>query len=358
MWCLWDLGRLAESVYGHWTFAIVYLLCGLSASLMSVAWHYPIAVPSVGASGAIFGIAGALIASFYLGEFSLPKAAVSGMLRSVVVFVGYNLFFGAVIARTDNAAHIGGLVMGLLLGALIAKAAPAHDAIFQRIAVLLVGAVLVAGGVLWLARSRSYLVHQQSGLARLSAGDPDAAIRELQKSARQKPNSVDTHEALAEAYFNKRGFDDAAAEMKRAIALDPRNERAQYNLGLIYMEQKQPEKAEDAFSHLLKMNPNSANGHAGMARLLTSDGHYADALAEYKRVAEIDSLYPGINYRIGVLEARLNQPDDAIASLLKQRQAWDDAATESVLADLYDATGRKNEADAARAKAAELSGKK
>jgi tetratricopeptide (TPR) repeat protein len=262
-----------------------------------------------------------------------------------------------VIARTDNAAHIGGLVMGLLLGALIAKAAPAQDAIFQRIAVLLVGAVLVAGGVLWLARSRAYLVHQGNGLARLNAGDPDAAIRELQKSARQKPDSVDTHEALAEAYFNKRDFDNAAAEMKRAIALDPRNERAQYNLGLIYMEQKQPEKAEDAFSHLLKVNPNSANGHAGMARLLTSDGRYADALEEYKRVAEIDSLYPGINYRIGVLEARLNRPDEAIASLLKQRQAWDDAVTESVLADLYDATGRKNEANAARAKAAELSSK-
>ena len=30
MWCLWDLGRLAESVYGHWTFAVVYLICGVA----------------------------------------------------------------------------------------------------------------------------------------------------------------------------------------------------------------------------------------------------------------------------------------------------------------------------------------
>ncbi|MGB7331509.1 MAG: rhomboid family intramembrane serine protease, partial [Terriglobales bacterium] len=140
MWCLWDLGRLAESVYGHWTFAVVYLIAGLGASLVSVAWHFPIPVPSVGASGAIFGIAGALIASFYLGEFSLPRAAISGTLRTLLVFAGYNLFFGAVMASTDNAAHIGGLLMGLLLGALIAKVAPASDDILRRILVLLVGA--------------------------------------------------------------------------------------------------------------------------------------------------------------------------------------------------------------------------
>src|SRR5260370_22111755 len=107
MWCLWDLGRLAESLYGHWTFGAVYLITGLAASVTSVAWH-PTGL-SAGASGAIFGIAGALISSFYLGEFSLPRAAVAGTLRSVVMFAGYNLVFGAMWGRTDNAAHVGGL---------------------------------------------------------------------------------------------------------------------------------------------------------------------------------------------------------------------------------------------------------
>jgi rhomboid protease GluP len=161
MWCLWDLGRLAESVYGHWTFAAVYLISGLSASLASVIWN-PF-ILSVGASGAIFGIAGALIASFYLGEFSLPRAAMSGMLRSVMLFVGYNLFFGAVIAHTDNAAHIGGLLMGLLLGALIAKVAPQPDEVGRRMVILLVGLLLVAGGIMWLQRSRANMFRGQNG---------------------------------------------------------------------------------------------------------------------------------------------------------------------------------------------------
>src|SRR5208283_5111535 len=163
MWCLWNLGRLAESVYGHWTFAAVYLIAGLASSLASLIWHASNPVPSVGASGAIFGIAGALIASFYLGEFSLPRAAVSGMLRSVAMFVGYNLFFGAVIAQVDNAAHIGGLLMGLLLGALIAKVAPQQDNVVRRVGVLFVGIVLVYSGAAWLHHSHAYLLHAANG---------------------------------------------------------------------------------------------------------------------------------------------------------------------------------------------------
>ena len=355
MWCLWDLGRLAESVYGHWTFAVVYLVCGVASSLLSVAWNP--GVLSVGASGAIFGIAGALIASFYLGEFSLPRSAISGMLRSVVVFVGYNLFFGAVIARTDNAAHVGGLVMGLILGALIAKVAPQHDNIFRRIAVLLVGVVLVGGGLMWLQRSRGYLVHARNGISQLNAGNADAAIQELQKSVSRRPDFVQTHEALVHAYIAKHDYDNAAAEMKRVIALEPRDETAYYQLGLIYLGQKQPAKAEEAFTQLLKINPNSADGHAGLAGALSDQHRNSEALAEYKRVADIDSLYQGVNYNIGVTEARLNLYDDAIASLLKQRQAADDPDNENLLAALYEAKGMKKQAEDARQKAVEFQGK-
>jgi hypothetical protein len=66
------------------------------------------------------------------------------------MFVGYNLFFGAIIAHTDNAAHIGGLVMGLLLGALIARVAPQSDDVGRRVGVLLVGILLVFAGAVWL----------------------------------------------------------------------------------------------------------------------------------------------------------------------------------------------------------------
>jgi rhomboid protease GluP len=146
MWCLWNLGQLCESLYGRSTYAAIYLICGVGASLASAAWHPD--TPSVGASGAIFGLAGALIAAFKLGEFSVPRSALSGTLRSLGAFVVYNLIFGAIIPGIDNTAHIGGLVTGLIVGALIAFIAPQQDQAPRRFAVLLIVALALAGSAI------------------------------------------------------------------------------------------------------------------------------------------------------------------------------------------------------------------
>ena len=120
MWCLWNLGALCESLYGRFTYAAIYLITGVAGGLASVAWNP--SVLSVGASGAIFGLTGALIASFYLGEFSLPGISIKGTLSSLLFFAGFSLFLGRLFPGIDNACHVGGLVSGLILGALIALA--------------------------------------------------------------------------------------------------------------------------------------------------------------------------------------------------------------------------------------------
>jgi rhomboid protease GluP len=119
MWCLWNLGYLAERIFDPWTYVLTYTFCGLAGSLSSLWWH-PMAV-GVGASGAIFGLAGALIAALYLGHLPISKEAIQGTLKSLLMFAGYNLFFGAAVPGIDNSAHIGGLVAGLAIGAVLAK---------------------------------------------------------------------------------------------------------------------------------------------------------------------------------------------------------------------------------------------
>ena len=351
MWCLWDLGALAESLYGHWTFAAVYLITGLSASVASSAWH-PFGI-SAGASGAIFGIAGALIASFYLGEFSLPRTAISGTLRSVVMFAGYNLVFGALWGRTDNAAHVGGLVSGLILGALIARVAPDRDLV-RRSAVLLFGVFLVGLGVLWLQHSRSYLIHTQNGASLLREHKSDQAIAELQVALQQRPDFAPARFYLARAYLSKNDLDRAQTELQRVISASPKDEGAYYYLGYIYLEKKQPQQARDIFQQLIQVSPDNPDGHAGMAAVLSSENKYAEALAEYKRAAQLDPEYQNVYYDMGLMQAKLGLYDDAIASFVKQRDSGDDPDNENALARTYQTKGMQQEAAEAREKAVEL----
>jgi rhomboid protease GluP len=117
MWCLWNLGRLAESIFDRWTYLLVYTASGIAGSLVSLWWH-PRGI-GAGASGAIFGLAGGLIAVLYLGKLPLAKEALKPTLRSLLMFAAYNLFFG-LVPGIDNAAHLGGLAAGLAIGGLLA----------------------------------------------------------------------------------------------------------------------------------------------------------------------------------------------------------------------------------------------
>jgi rhomboid protease GluP len=111
MYALLYVGLLLEPYLGKLRFAVAYLLTGLVASLMSLWWHN--ATISAGASGAIFGMYGVFLAM--LTTNFVEKTTRKALLISIVIFVGYNLLNG-LKDGVDNAAHIGGLVSGLVIG--------------------------------------------------------------------------------------------------------------------------------------------------------------------------------------------------------------------------------------------------
>ncbi len=126
MWCLYNLGWLAELLFGRSRFTLLYLMCGIGGSLGSICWRGN--GVSVGASGAIFGIAGALIPAMLLHSNPQLRAMLKGQLTSIALFVFYNLAFGAASRGTDNAAHIGGLLTGMILGAVFPTGPDRHEA--------------------------------------------------------------------------------------------------------------------------------------------------------------------------------------------------------------------------------------
>jgi rhomboid protease GluP len=103
-----------EPKIGKLRYAITYVICGIAASLVSIWWH-PASV-GVGASGAIFGLYGVSIVLLLTNRADLK--ANRGLLILNMVFIGYNLLLG-IFGNADNAAHIGGLAAGLVLGCVL-----------------------------------------------------------------------------------------------------------------------------------------------------------------------------------------------------------------------------------------------
>ncbi len=118
MWSLWNLGRLAEQVYDRGTYLGSYLLCGVGASITAT-WYQP-EIPSAGASGAIFGLVGLLITTFWMGQLPIPAERTQAVTKSLVTVAIVNLLFGAAVSGISNSAHLGGLFTGLVLGGLMA----------------------------------------------------------------------------------------------------------------------------------------------------------------------------------------------------------------------------------------------
>jgi rhomboid protease GluP len=363
LWCLWDLGALCESLYGTWTFGAVYLITGVAGGLASVAWH-PL-IPSVGASGAIFGLAGALIASLYLGEFSLPSFAIQANMRSLLFFVGFNILFGIsaigdlVGIHVDNACHIGGLISGLILGALIARLAADHDNSPSRIAVLAVVALAVTGSAFAVRQWRGAPYRMAREFESMSQDNPDRAIAKLEAIARQQPNSVDIHFALGRTYFGLGQYPQAETEFKRVIALQPQNSDARVALGMTYLNETHLDDANNTFSQAVAQNSKDADAHYGLGLTHTAQANPQAAIEEFKTALRLDPKITGAEYELGRSYAKLKNYDDAIASYLKEKEhTGDDPDLEAALAEAYAAKGMTKEAQQARSQAEELQRKK
>jgi rhomboid protease GluP len=105
------LGLGAEHAFGRMQFLSLFVAAGIAGSMLSATQHDR----AVGASGAIFGVAGGLMAMFYRWRqrLHLRDKRIGGVLA---IWAGYQIFLGVFNPIIDNHAHLGGLVAGLILG--------------------------------------------------------------------------------------------------------------------------------------------------------------------------------------------------------------------------------------------------
>jgi rhomboid protease GluP len=161
MWCLWNLGLLAEPLMGSAGVLAVYILTGAAGNLLSTLYNWVIYHDQgafsvgAGASGAVFGIAGALIVLLKSDRLPVPPLELRKLRKSVIYFAAVNLVIGFAtmipgsIVRIDNMAHLGGCACGLLFAAPMVPRIGSPKELFvmrRRIAVGIVAGVLVLFG--------------------------------------------------------------------------------------------------------------------------------------------------------------------------------------------------------------------
>jgi rhomboid protease GluP len=159
-WALYALGTEAEQVYGTLRFLVVYALAGLAGSIASYTFN-PSAL-SVGASGAIFGLLGALAAFSYTSRSFIGWEASKMQLGQMATLAAINLAFGFAVPNIDNSAHIGGLIIGGIAGLALAPRYAIERAgympMIERRDPPLVGwivaAVLLVGLIAWFVLGR------------------------------------------------------------------------------------------------------------------------------------------------------------------------------------------------------------
>ena len=286
MWCLWSLGRLAERMFGNWTFLALYLLSGLGGGLASVWWNPSII--SAGASGAVFGVAGGLVAFWHFGKVALPRSIIKRDFVSILTFVGYNLTYGFAKDGVDNAAHIGGLLVGLALGALLRRPLPATTVPSRmRIGLICVGAALTLVSVAAVVRkTHESLISYERGLMCLENNVNDRAVEEFTRAIASDPAFAQAHHDLGVAYLRQERYEQAINAFKKSLdlKLEVRSRAMAYhNLGLAYSAISRNDEAIDAFKQALQINPQDAETHYYLGMAYLDKERYDEAITNFQQ---------------------------------------------------------------------------
>jgi membrane associated rhomboid family serine protease len=281
MWCLWSLGSSLERFMGRKAFAVIYVLSGLMASLTSIAWN-PWRV-SAGASGAIFGVAGAFVSYLFFKKAPMERAQVKQKLKSLLIFIGYNLVYGAA-GNVDNSAHIGGLVAGLILGSLappilrqidglnpsadtaspsttnaltpqLVEVAPGEESRVDRMTlqIALGGLVVLVGAALWIHGRNVATAHYGKAITLIRAGQLNQGIGEAEQAASLDTGLYFPAALLGELKLEQGDPAGAVPVLRRAMTLVPFYAYdVEHNLALAYLGAGKPKEALDSITNAIR----------------------------------------------------------------------------------------------------------
>lgn len=336
MWALYNLGLLAELLFGAEPFLYLYLACGLSGSIASCWWHPT--VIGVGASGAIFGIAGALLPALAFHPNDRLRAALRGTLASIGFFVVANLYLGFKVQHVDNAAHLGGLIAGLALGfALPSVPALAEALQLRRLLTYGAAAIVLLGSFLWVRHQRINVVELAHAADKFRVGDYAHALPYVQRAVSRDPKLPIAQFMLGDCYFKLGDNAHAAEALRRGLALEPSSADAHCELCNALLLLNKKGEALVSCLRAVQLAPREADKLTSLGTVEAAIGDNAAALRAFRTAVELNPKGVNENYlyarallQDGQIDAaipyleraqKLKPTDREIATILAKAQA-------------------------------------
>jgi tetratricopeptide (TPR) repeat protein len=311
----------------------------------------------VGASGAIFGIAGAMVVTGFVHRDAIPLRWGRAFGRGMIPFIVLNLAFGLSVHGVDNWGHLGGLATGALLALIIPP--PRTDLMYGEVAEppsqAWVALPLVVVILSFVATAQHYrTIHAMDqllaeGAQFESAQQYDREFQSFQQALRIAPHEEQPHEAMGAYYLTQKRFSQAVPEFEEAIRLNGDDDHIRLDLGLAYQLGGQPQKAQKIFEDVLGKNPKTADGRKLLAAnqtiladLYAQQKLYREAIGKYQEALRLDPELAEAQNNLAWLYAtcddlKFREPHAALehAQLAVNLSDWKDANSIDTLAEAY-----------------------